>query len=425
MHDAAQRGDLALLRDLLRAHPEQINALDQGDPPRAPLHHAVRQFQYRSVQFLLEHGADANVRDGRGRTALHLAATLKYAAVFPLLFKHKADVNAKDDFSSTPLCEAVISGDLEGVRALLARKADPNIAQRTGQTPLHEAAVRGHEEIAAVLLQHKADLNAGGILAGPPLESATRYPRIMDRMIAKGADVNKQDAAGRTALHVATFNGRPEAVALLLKRKADVEIKDNDGLTPLMWAVKERRTEIANLLRRAGAIDPTPKDLALAGSIHEAAGTGNLRKVKLQIAADPKKVDARSPSTGGTPLHDAASGGRTAVVQFLLEKNAQIDARDSGGGTPLHEAARAGRRGAAVAALLLERGADANAQDAAGHTPLHNAVVINATETVRTLLAHKADPSIRAKDGKLPEDFAAGTARGQIRELLREARQAR
>src|SRR5262249_27620164 len=161
---------------------------------------------------------------------------------------HKADVNAQDDFGATPLCEAVISGDLAGARALLARKADPNIPQRTGETPLHAAATRGHEEIIALLLQHKADPNAPGIRGGSPLESATRYPRIMDRLIAKGAKINQQGAAGRTALHVATFNGRPEAVALLLKRKADFRVKDNDGMTALMWAIKERRTEIANLL---------------------------------------------------------------------------------------------------------------------------------------------------------------------------------
>lgn len=71
-------------------------------------------------------------------------------------------------------------------------------------------------------------------------------------------------------------------------------------------------------------------------------------------------------------MHAAAAMGDPGVIGLLLDRGAEIDARDDAGWTPLHLAARLGR--AEVASFLLERGADPHARNADGHTPLEVAL---------------------------------------------------
>jgi len=86
-------------------------------------------------------------------------------------------------------------------------------------TPLHAAAIRNHKEIAQLL-------------------------------IAKGADVNAKNKYGGTPLHYAATK---EIAELLIAKGANVNMREIDGSTPLDLAIKRKRTEIAELLRKHGA----------------------------------------------------------------------------------------------------------------------------------------------------------------------------
>jgi ankyrin repeat protein len=88
---------------------------------------------------------------------------------------------------------------------------------------LHEAAREGHKEIAELLIAEGADLNAKGDMYG-----------------------------GGTPLHYAARFGHTEVAELLIAKGADVNAKDEDGKTPLDLAIKRRRIETADLLRKHG-----------------------------------------------------------------------------------------------------------------------------------------------------------------------------
>ena len=82
-------------------------------------------------------------------------------------------------------------------------------------------------------------------------------------------------------------------------------------------------------------------------------------------------------------IHEAAAGGYIETAALLLDRGADVNAKNERGWTPLHLAVRRGYT--ETAALLLDRGADVNAQDKDGETPLHWATVLGHTDTAELL----------------------------------------
>ena len=75
----------------------------------------------------------------------------------------------------------------------------------------------------------------------------------VERLLKAGADVDAKDNNGRTALMYASASGYEGIVKILIENKADVNAKDNNGMTALMGASKEGHEEIEEILKKAGA----------------------------------------------------------------------------------------------------------------------------------------------------------------------------
>ena len=122
----------------------------------------------------------------------------------------------------TDLIENSKKGDIEKVNVLLDKtNVGVNDQDKDGMTPLIAAASRGERS-------QNAD--------------------VMDLLIEKGANVNKQNNQGETALYVASKNGQKLAVEILLSHKANPNLKTNTGETPLLAAVRNEDDEIVDTL---------------------------------------------------------------------------------------------------------------------------------------------------------------------------------
>lgn len=128
-------GELDQLRELLDQDPELTNTTD-GDG-RTALIHATLNNEVRAVGFLLERGANPDLRDRRGFGALHFAAQDYLPHVVSLLVSAGAAVDLVDVHGNSPLSKAVFNsrGRGEVIELLLGAGADPHLKNEHGVSP--------------------------------------------------------------------------------------------------------------------------------------------------------------------------------------------------------------------------------------------------------------------------------------------------
>lgn len=125
---AVKEADGQTLTDMLaRAGASVVNSRER-DTGQGALHIVVKRNDPTYVRFLLEHGADPDLRDNSGTTPLMLAVTQNAPACAEALLAHRADPNIANDNGETPLIRAVQMRNLNLVRTLLKAGADPDQA---------------------------------------------------------------------------------------------------------------------------------------------------------------------------------------------------------------------------------------------------------------------------------------------------------
>ncbi len=285
--EALRAGDAQTFKKLVAADPTVANL--KGQSGVTPLMQAVLYGDLSSMKILLDKGADPNIRDEAGATALMWAVDDLEKTL--LLLDHGADVNGRSDDSRTPVliaagrngCNAVVKLLLDR-GASLAVRSPVNVGYAT---PLSEAARFGDEALLQMLIDRGADAKNAGKLAFMNanrarcvrcLESFTEHadrgaltgsavllspPRaegVWARMlIDKGADPNARDADGHTILMLMASSDvlLVDTVRSLIERGAELNATDPLGRTALDFAKQRGSTAVVDLLVKAGAKDGT------------------------------------------------------------------------------------------------------------------------------------------------------------------------
>jgi ankyrin repeat protein len=184
-------------------------------------------------------------------------------------------------------------------------------------------------------------------------------------------------------------------VRLLIKHKVNVNATDKAGATAMHCASNGDIIEV--LLENGAAIDAQ----TLRGStpLHLAASAGRSGKVGVLLKMGAM-VDIRNED-GDTPLHLAADAGNSDTLEVLLEQGAKVDIEDQYGRTPLCRAA-SNRQ---ATKMLLDANANVNHRGRDGETALHCAERARCTEVAELLLKRGAAPGITNKDGKTARDL--------------------
>ena len=265
---AMEKNNPTIVKMLLAAKADP-----NGGKLDAPLFCAIKGGNTNMVELLLRAGANPNLPGRLDRqvvssasdqtitlSPLECSMSQDQPAITRLLLQFKADPNGQDTSKQPFIFRALFNLDI--LKAMLEAGADPNSVEGNpngicsqGESPLMVAAKNR--------FTRSSDGNSYSI-------SHDGDPAVAKLLIEHGANVNaRRPLDGATVLHLAVQSGNREIVELLLANKADVNARNNDGLTPLDLVKnkllpnaapsdKTNASEIADLLRQHGALDNLP-----------------------------------------------------------------------------------------------------------------------------------------------------------------------
>jgi len=185
------------------------------------LHIAVGAGDLGVVSALLEYGASVDIRDARGRTAIHASVSgCTFLDIVEKVVAHGACPSATDMEGYTPLHLIRAHGDeaLSVLNYLVKAGADVSAAAANGDRPLHCAVRRGNWSLAEKLVDLGADVSQKGAKGRTPLHVAARYGQatFLEKLVNLGAKLSELDAAGWTAAHHAVHAKDVDALGVVL-----------------------------------------------------------------------------------------------------------------------------------------------------------------------------------------------------------------
>lgn len=345
--DAAQRGDIEAVRQLVRSGAD-VNAA-QGDGMSA-LHWAADRGDAELAQLLVYAGAHVETGTRIGRyTPLHLAARQARREVVDVLLRAGANPMARSTNSgATPFHLAAASGDPQILTSMLARGADPNATEGAwSQTPLIFAAANNRVDAIRVLIGAGADPNQAA-LAVDVREWAAADQAAAERLTKALEEFRTQEGGG------SDWTPRPSQVQAAIEMSREVQ----------------RRWPEMN-----GAAADTPARPAAGGQ-------------EPGQEEQPMSYAEQIDKWGGlTPLLHAVRQGHVEATLALLEGGADLHKPSADQTSALLMAALNGQWD--LARILLERGADPNQPSIAGTTPLY--AVLEREWEPRASYAHPAE----------------------------------
>jgi len=235
---------------------------------------------------------------------------------------------------------------------------------------------------------------------------------VIDLVRTKGWDVNQRDRDGLTLLMWAARHGREEVVRFLLQQKhTQPDMADTEyGLTALSWAAMSGHEGVVGLFLGPLFVNP--------GGIGRWLGAVQA----MSLPSDTKYVNPNRPDKGGqTPLSWAARNRHDGVVKLLLERgDVKPNRPDRGGRTPLWWAASIGHDGA-VKLLLDREDISPDIQDYHKRTPLEWSASCGHDRVVKLLLGREdVRPDRPNSSGETPLLWAASNGHDGVVKLLLE-----
>nr|XP_054752851.1 transient receptor potential cation channel subfamily A member 1 homolog [Lytechinus pictus] len=307
----------------------------------------------------------------------------------------------QDRGESTALCHACASGNKDGVLLLINEGANIFISDRHGDLPLHIAIRHSHTEIVKALLEtglrdgHITKQGAKVNCVNKDLHTPLHLACIGDHgdtarfLVEHGCDVTLEDYSGLNALQLAVNHDSFNSLMILL---------NTTGLQPhiakdvLIWSAEQNKAQAFKMLLHQEVHIPNEIDDAMLTSFMMNAVKNNYKDIVLVMLRWKRSIVESVDELGNTPLHYASDVGYNDIIKELLRAKPPVDVRNcalEGEQTPLHMAASEGRTEAVH--LLLNSASNINQTDLFQRTPLHLASMNGNIGVVELLLFGKSD----------------------------------
>ncbi|XP_076451945.1 E3 ubiquitin-protein ligase MIB2-like isoform X2 [Babylonia areolata] len=356
VREAAQ-GHLETVRDILTKFPDKV---DQKSSGKTALQVACHQGHREIVSLLLAADACLETQDEDGDTALHYSAFGDQPEVLKLLLSKGAKINALNKGECSTLHVAVNKQHLDCVRALLNHGCDVNIQDAYGDTALHDAIGKEKREIIDRLVNYPGiDFTIQNKRGFNVLHHAALKGNVFatERILHKCRQiVDRKKDDGFSALHLAALNGHKDVAGVLLRNRAEVDIRNNREQTPLLLAVSQGHSSLIELLVNNSA------DI----NVYDEDGDTCLHLALMRQTVATEK--------DSSPMLDSVN--RETIGTQCREIRAQLGMGEDEAQT-----------GAAIACYLAQQGASLTTPNKQGKTPLE---LITDVRTVEVLKQYAA-----------------------------------
>lgn len=363
-----------LMQRLLK-EPVNLNAQDQAG--NTPLLAALQAGNIALADWLIEQGADIQISNHAGQTALHLALdqftkatdSAELMQSLPILverlMKKGATIQSSDQAGNSPLHQLALQNcktkltcqvQLQFAQALLAAKAEVNSRNADGDTPLLLTAYSGNLDLAKFLLEHQAEVNATDQVGNQALSLALDYKHsaLADTLVAQNADIQQANWAGLNALKRVEQSQELGLAYVISRYHPDIH------WNPAWQAASPQASYFYDLLSA---------------------------KRLIAVATSPRFEQTElynEPSTNNTLLHVAAAANATDFMAQFLKLQHPLDMLNNASETPLQLAIQSQAKPAISA--LIAAGADPELVNTAGQNALILAVLSNDLATLKTLV---------------------------------------
>ena len=381
------------------------------------------------VQTLVSTGANVNIQDNNGYTALMLACNTNSYTIVNYLLQTGANPDIQRDDGDTAIIIACRNSHSDIVKLLLQVNADPLISTTNGDTAFTLSVYVNSIEIVEMLLDKQPESQKSSLVV-TGFTTACRYGHsqliisllvhLLDYftpeefqlfiLCAEGdyvstashaqyynIDVNCTLVNGITPLMVASSCGHTETVQVLLQAGANVYSTDNDGYSPLVYAITGHKSlQVIEQLLKAGA---QPNVFINDKNIVDKAREDGREDIfrLLYVSIQKEKEEEQHLQHSSISIIDAAKVGNTKLVEVLLKENADVNVQNEDNYTALMVASLNGHT--QVAELLLNENADVNIQATNGMTALMLAVANGHTQIVELLLTESVDLNVQNENG--------------------------
>lgn len=231
------------LISLVENNPQIIHLRDYDD--NTPLHIAAASSHEDVCELLIKNGADVNAKNRFGQTPLRYAIEW---AIFPFgviktLVKYGADINnEQNDNGYHPILALMFSYAFRFINERHIKELIDELNIKLPENTLYETIIHNEysmfqivmERCTPEMIQYR-DRHGNSIVhaAVNRLTSTTGYIEDIINKLGGYIDINSQNVDGNTPLHLAVINERFDMAAILVEAGADINIKNNNGLTPI------------------------------------------------------------------------------------------------------------------------------------------------------------------------------------------------
>mmetsp|Transcript_63469 Transcript_63469/g.147921 ORF Transcript_63469/g.147921 Transcript_63469/m.147921 type:complete len:810 (+) Transcript_63469:86-2515(+) len=458
-----------------------------------PLWRCLQEEDVAGIEVLVKQPhTPVNIRDSTfGWTPIHFVCNTGNVKLMKLLLEAKAKVGVGDNEGNTPLMLACRRGHVRAVEFLIGEQVPLDVQNNNGWTALIWSAINGHEDAATALMAANSNYLTTDSRGRSACMWAARHGHlgIVEAILANGINLGVEDYAGLTVMDhaqehhemrsmiaaVGELNDElleavkrndEQEVCDLLQAGANINLRDEEGWTPLMWAVLQKSVDLVELIVRHGA---NPSLLDEKGDVVEALGTAHLqvgealhtilgandRMLEAAKAGDWDAVEEELKTGAFINVRDESKrtvfmwAGRNHACEamtMLVARNALLDERDLFGWAAVHYAVES--HNLVSVAMLWHLGADftvrtseddsllhiavrgddgpmiqlllaSNAKledwNVEKHTPLMVATTNSLTQSIHTLMAYKA--SVTAADDRKRTAFALAVVKGQLKAI--------